>query len=189
MTTVRHIAILVLSVFCMAPSAPPIAEYYFGFSLMTSANSQLGSFYVVKTFDNTVVGNSQISKEQFVLQAKGLLTSKANISEIDYFSVNEIGSCIAEFDDYGNNYNIDCSVLDNIWRLRFNEYPILGKVQPVDHQGWSTKPHNPSTRQWQILDEYGSAQGGVPFYGDDAWRLLRDMSNPKWVADYRGTGE
>lgn len=156
---------------------------------MTSANTALGSFYVVKTFEDVVVENIQISKEQFILQAKGRATSKANISRIDYFIVHKLDACAAEYDEYGNNYNIECSVLDDIWKLRFNEFPIIRKVQPEDQQGWANKPHMPSERQWEILDRYGNGHGGKPFYGDDAWRLLQDMNDPKWVVDYRGTGE
>lgn len=170
----------------MAPSTPPVAEYYFGFSMMTSENSTLGSFYVVKTFENIAVENIQISKEQFVLQAKGLAISKANRSGIDYFILNELFSCTADFDDHRGKYNIQCSIIDDIWKLRFNEYPIAHNMQPEDQQGWSTKAHMPSERQWAILDRYGSGQGGIPFYGEDAWTLLRDMSDPKWVANYRG---
>lgn len=173
----------------MAPSPPPLAEYYFGFSMMTTANTGIGSFYIVKTFEDVAIENIQISKQQFVLQAKGLSTSKANRSRIDYFTINQLDDCIAEYDEYGNDYIIDCSVLDDIWKLRFDQYPVARTGQQQDQRGWSTKPHMPSDRQWEILDQYGSGKGGVPFYGDDAWNLLRDMNDPKWVADYRGTGE
>ena len=189
MVAPRQLVILLLLAVCLAPSAPPVATYNFGFSMITSANTRLGTFYVVKSFEGQVVEHILITKDQFVLQAKGLSHSKANSEGLDLFEVNGLSACQAVLDPYQRSYIIDCSVLDDIWRLRFDEYPQAAKVKPQDPKGWSTTPYVPSERQWKILEDYGFERMDLPFYGENAWHLLRDMTKPSWVDYYRGTDE
>jgi len=189
MVAPRQLIILLLLAVCLAPSAPPLAEYHFGFSMVTSANTGLGTFYVVKSFEGQAIEHIPITRDQFVLQSKGLIHSKANAGSLDLFEENGLSACQTVLDPYQRNYIIDCSVLDNVWRLRFDEYPLAAKVKPIDTKGWSAKPYVPSERQWKILEDYGFQRMDLPFYGENAWRLLRDMTNPSWVDHYRGTDE
>ena len=156
---------------------------------MTSASSRLGTFFLIKTFEGEAIEHVPLTKEQFILQAKGLVPSPANKWRIDHFLINKLESCQAIYDQYSNDFEVDCEVVDDVWRLRFDEFPLATKMLPEDPKGWSVKPYCPSERQMEILKSYGIQNMDDPFVGDEAWRLLRDMSDPKWIAHYRGSGE
>lgn len=181
----RNILLGLLIGICTAPSWP-LAEYHFGFSTKTSSNSKLASYYILKIFEGEVIDSEFLTKEQFVQQASGAINSKANPARIDHFIVNGLEDrCVALADHY-KEMKFDCNIIDDIWRLRFDEFPLQAKVQPEDPNGWSTGAYVPSKRQQEILFQYGILSLNEPFVGEEAWRLLRDMSDPSWVAHYRG---
>lgn len=170
---------------CLAPSAPEIS-YCFGFSTQTGTSSRLASFYLFKLYQNQVIESQPITKEQFVNQAQGKTFSLANPARIDHFLVNGIQDRCSGMADRERELTFDCSIIDDIWRLRFREFPLASKHPPADQKGWATGEIQPSERQQDILFQYGIERMYEPFVGEEAWRLLRDMGDPSWVAHYRG---
>ncbi|MFZ1694471.1 MAG: hypothetical protein WAT74_14840, partial [Flavobacteriales bacterium] len=140
--------------------------------------------YLYTVLEGKVVGNQPLKPESFILQATGLLESPANLEAIDLFERYGIAGCSPI--EYGVRTGLDCSVLRNLWKLRFHREPIGG-----NETGWAGEPFAPSARQQVLLQMYRAPdqphwQG--PYVGDNAFRLLRDIQDPQWVLLYRDGG-
>ncbi|HOP44888.1 MAG TPA: hypothetical protein PLA11_15305, partial [Flavobacteriales bacterium] len=71
----------------------PLANYLFGLSLATGHNGQLFSCFMVKVFEDKVIGSDPITREQFLMQARGLEPSKANADGTDLFARFDVRRC------------------------------------------------------------------------------------------------
>lgn len=167
-----------------APCSSPFAKRAFGFSLNTSPNGDLFTTYLYTVLDDRVVGGQPIRPETFILQATGLMESAANLESIDLFEQYGIVGCSPI--EYGVNNGLECRVLRDLWKLRFQ-----GAAIPGAGLGWAAEELIPSARQQVLLQAYRAPeqphwQG--PYVGEDAFRLLRDMQDPAWVRLYRDGG-
>lgn len=64
-------------------------------------------------------------------------------------------ACTLPEDSAAMGFLTDCSTLDDLWRLRFWEYPLaMGEGSRLG-KGWSEKPTIPSERQLLLLSDYG----------------------------------
>lgn len=177
---------------------------YLGFSLMPGANSTAVSFHVVKKWDDPAkpIEAYNISQQEFMRIALGLQQSNANPGGKNLFAENGISQC-GLFNDTVINHMIvkggmKCNPVDDIWRLRWGQWPfyiaVPRNVNPNTVQnlgpgpGWAQKPLQPSEGQLEILRGYGVTDPMVDlFWGNNAWKLLKDMQNPDWVSSYRGS--
>jgi hypothetical protein len=162
------------------------ASHEFGFSLNPTAQGGLHALFIYTVMDGVVVGNVPMRPQPFILQASGLMESKANLESVDLFDQYEIRDCGVWADAEGINANLDCSPILDLWKLRYKNG--MG-VQPGT--GWAAEEFRPSERQQIILQLYRSAEyehWHGPYFGKDAFRLLRDMQDPAWVETYQHGG-
>jgi hypothetical protein len=166
-------------------SAPP--TWTFGISLQPTSDGQLFSCFLVKTLDGNILETRPLSREIFVKQAQGRATSLANTAAVDLFAQFDIKPCYLPPDSVAMGYSVrDCMVLDDMWKLRYWEYPqeIPGGGQATG-KGWSGMPLRPSDRQLALLAAYGLRYTTDVIIGDALFKLLKDMSDPAWVDNYR----
>lgn len=167
----------------LPPSA--YATYTFGLSLATSLNSQLMSCFVVKVFEGEVIATEPVTRDQFLQQVRGLVPSKANTEGRDLFAVHGVQACQVRLEEDGSRTIPYCAVLDDLWKLRFWEYPLHVQDGQRVGKGWAEQPLNPSPRQMLLLSGYGLRHPTDLCHGEAMFRLLRDMGDPEWVDNYR----
>lgn len=162
-----------------------LAVRMFGISLTTGANNQLYTIFVVKEFEGRVVQADPITREQFVLQAQGIVPSPANPGKENLFRKYEVAMCLPEGPDTAGKYVGDCPVFDDLWKIRFWEYPFRLREGQHPGKGWAEKREAPSPRQLLLLTEYGILHLNDIARGENAFRLLRDVGDSTWVDNYR----
>ncbi|MBL8010510.1 MAG: hypothetical protein JNJ64_07875 [Flavobacteriales bacterium] len=168
-------------------AVPPAAyaTYSFGISLATSLNSQLMSCFLVKVFEGEVIATEPLTRDQFLLQVRGLAQSKANPHGTDLFAEHGVDACKVQQAEDGRRTVPYCEVLDELWKLRFWDYPLHVQDGQRVGKGWAEEPLNPSPRQMLLLSNYGLRHPTDLCHGDAMFRLLRDVSDPDWVDNYR----
>lgn len=180
----KHLLNLVL--FSMAFSAGAQATWEFAFSNGTASDGQLYSLFVVKVYRGEVVESRPLSSENFFLQAAGRTESPANPGKEDLFEKFRISPCTLPPDSVAMGYSLhSCSVLDNLWKLRFWEYPLQTADSKYMGTGWSEEKLRPSERQMQLLGHYGMKGPTGMIRGDRFFQLLHDMTDPAWIDAYR----
>ncbi|MFZ1689212.1 MAG: hypothetical protein WAU70_17445 [Flavobacteriales bacterium] len=165
----------------MASELP--AHWEFGFSMATGMNSQLYSCFLVKVFEDKVVERENMTAEQFVLQAKGLVHSKANPDGKDLFKEYGIELCSDAETSTVQEQIDDCDPFAIMWKLRFKEWPFKdggGERGP----GWAESEYGPSERQLLLLQEFGIRQTMDMVRGESAFVLLKNLRDPGWVDNY-----
>lgn len=183
-------SLLLLTALSAAPDGhglltAPLATMQFGISLSTGLNNQLFTLFIVKEFEGKIIQADPITREQFVLQAQGVVPSKANPDRINFFREYEVTTCLPDAPDTANIHLMDCSVFDELWKIRFWEYPFrLGEGQHPG-KGWAEKREAPSARQLLLLTDYGLLHLSDIARGENAFRLLRDVGDSSWVDNYR----
>lgn len=167
-------------------SRMPLATFTFGMSLMTGMNNELFTLFVVKEFEGNVIGTEPISRGQFVMQARGELPSKANPDKANFFKRYDVLNCYLpdEFDD-GRHLQPPCWVFDELWKLRFQEFPFKQMEGQHPGLGWAENRLGPSGRQMLLLSGYGMNSLHDIICGEDLFRLLHDVNDPEWVDNYR----
>lgn len=164
-------------------------EAHFGFSLMPSHSGGLITYYVVYTKGDKISGTVPLNKEEFVKQVTGHVHSKANEKHKNLFKENQIENCYVLYDaemfkhDIKKYVGFECPCLDNLWKIRY-------KKHPYDHQkndGWSKSKtgYAPSGSQFGFLKKYYNvlSVSGI-FYGENMWKLLRDMQDEEFKDFY-----
>lgn len=157
----------------------------FGISLNTGLNNQLYTIFIVKEFEGKVIQADPITREQFVLQAQGLVASRANPDKENLFRKYQVNACVAEGADTANLFVADCPVFDDLWKLRFWDYPFRPQEGQHPGKGWAEKREAPSPRQLLLLTEYGIMHLNDIARGENAFHLLRDVGDSSWVDNYR----
>ena len=165
--------------------AAPFAVRMFGISLSTGLNNQLFTIFIVKEYEGKVIQADPITREQFVLQAQGIVASPANPAKENLFRKYEVKMCLPEGPDTTGRYVADCPVFDDLWKIRFWEYPFRLREGQHPGKGWAEKREAPSPRQLLLLTEYGILHLNDIARGENAFRLLRDVGDSAWVDNYR----
>lgn len=163
----------------------PFAVRMFGVSLNTGLNNQLYTLFIVKEFEGKVIQSDPITREQFVLQAQGIVPSPANPGQENLFRKYEVKMCIPDGPDTIGRYLQDCPVFDDLWKIRFWEYPFRLVEGQHPGKGWAEKREAPSARQLLLLTDYGMLHLTDIARGENAFRLLRDVGDSAWVDNYR----
>lgn len=140
------------------------ARYSFAFSLTTAPNSKLITFGIMRENPDSTHEVIFLTQEAFVRQIKGLESSRANPDGIDLFDAN----------------HIDSEILNELWKLKYDKKPY----QRDEIIGWGTENGVPSKMQFEMLSELGVYRVDDYFYGDNFWRILKNMSNPVWKGKY-----
>lgn len=173
---------------CSTSSAqtPAGPTWHFGIGLGTGMNSQLYTCFLVKVHEGAVVGKEAITSDQFILQAKGMVQSKANPANEDLWTAHGIVLCDTTQASTVQEQIDACNPMSLLWKLRFQEWPLHDGIGRPDASGWSELPMRPSDRQLLLLSEFGIAHPSDVSYGDPAFALLRSLRDPGWVANYKG---
>jgi len=109
-----------------------------------------------------------LTKTNFLFQITGQQDSKANPNHINYMK----------------EYQIFWQTLDQLWKLKYNEYPYNRK-HDQDTKGWAKMKFSPSPEQLRYLQQnYGSKNITDFIYGKNLFRLLKDMQDTGWVSNY-----
>ncbi|MEO8590785.1 MAG: hypothetical protein ABI432_15525 [Flavobacteriales bacterium] len=166
-------------------STPLLATYSFGLSLNVGLNNQLFTLFQLKEFEGKLIGTEPMTREQFVLQAQGAVPSKANPEGINLFKKYEVNACIHPDDPEGTLFLRDCDVFDQLWKLRFWEYPYLVSEGEHPGKGWSENREAPSPRQLLLLTDFGIMYLSDMARGENVFRLLHDVGDESWVDNYR----
>jgi len=166
-------------------SPAPFAVKMFGLSLNTGLNNQLFTLFTITVFEGKVIQASPMTREQFVLQAQGAVPSEANPTGENLFQKYGVTACLEYREDSSLIRLQDCWVFDELWKLRFWEYPF--RLQQGQHpgKGWAEKREAPSPRQLLLLTEYGMMHVNDLARGENVFHLLRDVADSSWVDNYR----
>ncbi|MBS1937174.1 MAG: hypothetical protein JST98_07895 [Bacteroidetes bacterium] len=168
---------------CALAQAAP--ERQFALSLSPSTDGQLFCLFLVKVKDGQVVESRPITRDTFIRQAQGRTFSPANPDAEDLFRKYDVKACTLPPDSAAMGFLTDCSTLDDLWRLRYWEYPLKVAAGQNTPKGWSEKPLAPSPRQMQILSCYGLRFTNGLIIGAELFHLLHDMGEKNWVNEYR----
>ncbi len=163
-------------------SEQPNLTHTFGLSLNTGVNNQIFTLFTVTMHGMSVVATQPMTREQFVLQAQGVVTSVANPDQENLFRKFKVEACLHPD---STKYYFDCPVLDDLWRLRFGEYPYHPMDGAHPGSGWAGKKSSPTPQQMVILADYGLMRLSDLIKGEDVFRLLRNLGDSTWVQDYR----
>ena len=160
-------------------------------SLAPTTDGRLFCLFLVKVATDAaggpqVVESRPITRENFIRQAQGRAFSPANPDAEDLFRKYGVAQCTLPPDSAAMGFLTDCSTLDNLWKLRYWEYPVRTTDGQRTATGWSEKPLAPSPRQMEILAGYGLKYTNGLIIGAEFFRLLHDMGEPQWVNLYRG---
>ncbi|HAM99713.1 MAG TPA: hypothetical protein DCQ26_13995 [Marinilabiliales bacterium] len=141
------------------------SRYSFAISLISGANSFPVSFGIMRQNPDSTHEIIFLTKESFLRQASGFETSRANPEKINYFE----------------EYGIDPSILDELWRLKYDVFPYGN----VDEAGWGTKQGVPSTAQFQMLSVFGINKMVDYTFGNKVWLFLTKVKDPVWQGEYQ----
>lgn len=162
------------------------ATWHFALSLAPNSSGQLYSLFLVKVYQEQVIETRPLSRMNFVHQAQGRAKSDANPTGEDLFFKFQVRDCFLPPDSTAMGFHhSDCIVLDDIWKLRYWEYPQNAGQGERIGKGWSAEPLKPSDGQLAILGHYGLHQLSDLIIGEQLFKLLHDMSDPAWVNAYR----
>src|SRR5690606_14872347 len=157
-------------------------SHTFGLSLNTGMNNELFTLFILKMHGLHVIDRRPLTRQQFVLQAQGAIPSEANPDQVNFFRKFKVEPCVHPD---STKYYMDCPVLDDLWKLRFWEYPF----HPMDGQhpgrGWAGKKAAPNAQQMVKLADYGFMRLSDIIHGENVFRLLHDVSDSTWVVNYR----
>lgn len=176
-----------------APVTPD--KVVLGFSLMPGPSAELVTYKKIRIVPGPVprFEQSNITRHEFLSIALGIIESDANPTKENLFLKYEIKECFYQLDTIHNkmkyDFAVQCPVVDDLWRLRWGEYPYLRRNGQEDPgPGWANDPLGVSEGQFNILKKYGMVISySDPIYGENAFRLLHDMQDPAWQSIYRGS--
>lgn len=141
-------------------------KWYFGISLATTYNGFV-RYGIIKVPETGPTEVAWFTKEMFVRQLSGVYASKANPEKINYME----------------KYLIKWDVFDELWKVRYSEYPY--QATQTMPPGWAGKMSCPSDAQWSFLKQnYGFGSFNDYIFGDNLWKFLKDVQDPAWQAQY-----
>jgi len=146
---------------------------FLGFNLISSVGSGLSHFAIVEPLENGKFKIVQITREKFIRIAEGKQNSEVNPKNINFFEKYKINNSL---------------IINELWRLRYMDYPYHTLEQMG--KGWSTNdsiPFLPTKTQMQILNSYGMKRMNDFIYGENAFKLLHDMTNDQWRSNYKAS--
>ena len=144
-------------------------NFYFAVTLTPTVDGRrmYNTAIVLKTRQGKWIATF-VTKRDFLLQITGQQESKANPNHINYMK----------------EYRIFWQTLDQLWKLKYSDYPYDRKHNP-DTKGWAKGKFSPSPGQLRYLQQHYGIKNITDFiYGKNLFRLLKDMQNPAWVNNY-----
>ncbi len=178
-----------MSVFSQTDFGTDDSKNYYTFGVRIIPNgASVGQFYMIYAPNNKIQDTYPISKDDFI---RGLIgdkyyRTKANPNKENLLAKNGINSW---------------ETINNLWKLRYFKYPycvdcdslsanyqVDSTGNPPEFMGWtnnSSNPYMPAPGQMDILKNYGLPTINEYIYGDNLFRLLKDMEDNSWISTYR----
>ncbi len=166
-------------------------ESHLGFNLMPHWPNQLNTFGVIETHQGAIIDFKSLPLKEFVLIGTGQQRSAANPDKRDFFSDYYIPRCEAWYDKPFEIHIVDCSTVENLWKLRYSKSPgnpgsggstvLTGGSGGA---GWAKGEFGPNKAQLAMLNEFGIYKLGDFAFGDKCFRLIKASTDPAWVAQY-----
>ena len=142
-------------------------KHYFAISLQPSPQDII-TFAIISIPENGDRTVTYLSRRSFIRQIIGFEYSIANPTETNILK------------DAG----IDGpEVFDNLWKLRYSEYPYKADSE---EEGWARNKMRPSDEQLAMLNAFGIKIMSDFCYGDKLMELFKAMNNDAWVSEYFG---
>jgi hypothetical protein len=181
----------------------PNIQYKLAFKINPTAGSGVITYAIIgiDTLNNNRLVKTQFLTEgNFVKYGKGINRCIANPTGINYYEKFEV-DCGLMLDDPTVRKGIPvqdtlfdemaplCLPIYDIWKLRYSVHPHYGTSTtnlPDEDKGWATTRYRPSYKQTLLLQQYGVNNVTDFFYGDNMFRLFKDMQNEEWVETYKG---
>ena len=176
-----------------------VQEFFFAIRLMPNQTGNLVQVAIIKENFSDKDDVTFLTLKSWARQFAGFETSKANPDRINMIKNNEIfdippnvaGIGESEIEYY--TINKTSELLNNLWRLRYSEYPYFNPGKNTD-KGWAKHPDPkitwlPSENQLQILRIYGIENLNDFIIGDNAIQLLKDVRNNDWQRRYIQSGD
>lgn len=150
--------------------------------IFAGAQSSILTYAFVSTRDGKIIGAQIVREEMFMYSALGHWPSIVNPQRVNLFAENGIDSCFLIKNDFDKIVGYYCAPFADIWKVRFGEHPTQ-----YDQFGWGHGKYKPSQKQVEFLaSEYGIHNILTDYiYGDNLFKLLRDIRTPAWIANYR----
>jgi hypothetical protein len=177
--------VLALITVALRAQPPKPISWHFALSLSPNTDGQLFSLWLVKVSDTLILETRPLSRGQFIKQIQGRTFSAANPDAEDLFRKYDVKQCTLPPDSAAMGFLTDCTTLDDLWRLRYWEFPLHVQEGQHERTGWSEEKLRPSDRQLMLLGGYGLKHTTGLIYGENMFRLLHDMGDPEWIANYR----
>lgn len=174
--------------------------YFLGFQIQPKGNSKV--LYVLVGVDtannNKIVKVEYISEDNFVLYGKGLRKCKANLSQENLFEKAGV-DCglildpkevdgVEVYDTLWNEMAPLCLPIYDIWKLRYSVDPHYNKYHTAvneEDKGWAQTRYRPSVNQVKHLQQYGINDITDIFWGENMFKLFKDMQDEEWVENYK----
>lgn len=162
-------------------NANPGKQSHLAIGFFVGANSTVLTYAFVSTRDGKIVGSQVVRKERFMYVALGHWPGYVNPNRENLFNKHNIDSCFLIKDEYDKVIDYYCPPFTQLWKVRFKEHPVQ-----YDLRGWSHGKYKPSQKQLEFLEqEYGIHNILTEYiYGDSLFKLLRDVKNQDWIANY-----
>ena len=154
---------------------------YFAVGLFASAQSSMITYAVVTYRDDVFIGAQVMTEQRFMYEIMGYYPSIATINRENLLQKNEVDSCFLIENEARKIVGYYAKPFADLWRIRFFTHPMQ-----YDQDGWSQGEFKPSRWQREYLGkEYGVNNVLMEyFYGDNLYKLLRDVQNPDWIFNY-----
>jgi len=185
-----------------------VSIYTFGYRIVTGPFG-VGQYFIVQANGNKIVKATPINQQSFIKQAMGLEKSDANPNAQNLFvkynvfdSVKIMSEVLASIQpkpedkkllDYKKrtrfNNRIEFlakNLTAQLWKLRYASYPY--SRNSADTLGWTMNSDNefmPTNAQMNILKGYGLQTINGYIYGENLFRLLKDIQNKQWIERYK----
>jgi len=183
---VKYVVLFLLLLFAFSFSREKQASfrYVFGARISTGVNSGVVSFVAMKYSPDGILRAKRVytSKDEFIKVLSGYWPSPFNPDKIDYFKANNVVGGVFVNDTIRVEVGY-CPSLDSLWKIRFSDWPYHGR----NEAGWSLNKIRPSLKQEEYLAKrYNIKQLDFEYIVDtNFWKLLYDVTDPAWIANYK----
>lgn len=187
MRTISNILFLFVAAIACSSYSEVKVDYKFAVSLKPHWPQNLTTFAVVKEYKGEVIDSYKCDSRNFMLMASGMMRCDANPDKINYFEKFEIPYCEGVYDEVFTVHVVDCPILDNLWKLRYQKVPgnlSESNVESAGESGWAKKKLNPDEYQFGMLSQFGISSLDDWAKGDDCFRLIKATTDMSWVMRY-----
>lgn len=179
-----------LGVCSLCLTLPTQVEYTLGISLQPNWQEPI-TFATLGIHKNKIVSTDFHSAHEFTMIASGNMRSKANPSKVNYFEAYHIPHCEVEYDAPMREFVVRCSVVEQLWRLRYAIKPGTTRKQATvengtcSNCGWARFESGPDSAQVALLKQFGVEHLSGWIIGEQAFQLIQATTDPSFISAYQ----